>query len=312
MVIDQRGAHVTNDNVAIDSTTSNGEDSGGVSGWSIKERFAWNNAGTWADKGGSAEALRITVNGYEGSPVVFTAAQLAPGSLTASLENGSVRLNWSAPEADAASVTGYAIFRANPQLTPAQPFAIYVSNTGNTNTAYLDEEPIAGTRNSYRVAAWRGTVASANSNNAFVDVPVPSVSSVVLTSNPGLDNTYSIGNTVRATVTFSAAVDITGSPQLELNFDGSSEGGRLRDRHGHDHDGLQLHGVGERLGPERRRDRGEQADRRHDHGDRQPRPPPTSTTARSRSTTITRSTASARRSSRPAQTRRRRRPTAPK
>ena len=223
VVIDQRGAHVTNDNVAIDSTTSNGEDSGGVSGWSIKERFAWNNAGTWADKGGSAEALRITVNGYEGSPVVFTAAQLAPGSLTASLENGSVRLNWSAPEADAASVTGYAIFRANPQLTPAQPFAIYVSNTGNTNTAYLDEAPIVGTRNSYRVAAWRGTVASTNSNNAFVDVPVPSVSSVALTSNPGLDNTYSIGNTVRATVTFSAAVDISGSPQLELNFAGSAK-----------------------------------------------------------------------------------------
>ncbi len=223
VVIDQRGAHVTNDNVAIDSTTSNGEDSGGVSGWSIKERFAWNNAGTWADKGGSAEALRITVNGYEGSPVVFTPAQLAPRSLTASLENGSVRLNWSAPEADAASVTGYTIFRANPQLTPAQPFAIYVSNTGNTDTAYLDEAPIVGTRNSYRVAAWRGSVASTNSNNAFVDVPVPSVSSVVLTSNPGLDNTYSIGNTVRATVTFSAAVDISGSPQLELNFDGTAK-----------------------------------------------------------------------------------------
>ena len=223
VVIDQRGAHATNDSVSVDSTTSNGEDSGGVTGWSIKERFAWNNAGTWADKGGSAEALRITVNGYEGSPVVFTPAQLAPGSLTASLENGSVRLNWSAPEADAASVTGYAIFRANPQLTPAQPFAIYVSNTGNTDTTYLDEAPIAGTRNSYRVAAWRGSVASTNSNNAFVDVPVPSVSSVVLTSNPGLDNTYSIGNTVRATVTFSAAVDITGSPQLELNFDGSAK-----------------------------------------------------------------------------------------
>ena len=223
VVIDQRGAHATNDSVAVDSTTSNGEDAGGVSGWSIKERFAWNNAGTWADKGGSAEALRITVNGYEGSPVVFTPAQLAPRSLTASLENGSVRLNWSAPEADAASVTGYAIFRANPQLTPAQPFAIYVSNTGNTDTAYLDEAPIVGTRNSYRVAAWRGTVASTNSNNAFVDVPVPSVSSVALTSNPGLDNTYSIGNTVSATVTFSAAVDITGSPQLELNFAGSAK-----------------------------------------------------------------------------------------
>ena len=48
-------------------------------------------------------------------------------------------------------------------------------------------------------------------------VPVsPAVSSVALTSAPGADNTYAIGDSVTATVTFDAAVDITGSPQLEL------------------------------------------------------------------------------------------------
>ena len=51
----------------------------------------------------------------------------------------------------------------------------------------------------------------------------PDVSSVALTSTPGADNTYAIGDSVSATVTFDAAVDITGSPQLELDFDGTAK-----------------------------------------------------------------------------------------
>ena len=46
----------------------------------------------------------------------------------------------------------------------------------------------------------------------------PDVSSVELTSIP---TTYAIGDPVEATVNFSAAVDITGTPQLELDFAGT-------------------------------------------------------------------------------------------
>ncbi len=52
----------------------------------------------------------------------------------------------------------------------------------------------------------------------------PAVSSVALTSAPGSDNTYAISDSVEATVTFDAAVDISGSPQLELDFNGSAKG----------------------------------------------------------------------------------------
>ena len=52
--------------------------------------------------------------------------------------------------------------------------------------------------------------------------PPPSVSSVALTSTP-TNATYGIGDAVEATVTFSEAVDITGSPQLELDFDGTAK-----------------------------------------------------------------------------------------
>ena len=51
----------------------------------------------------------------------------------------------------------------------------------------------------------------------------PDVSSVALTSDPGSDNTYAIGDSVEATVTFDAAVDITGAPQLELDFDDNAK-----------------------------------------------------------------------------------------
>ena len=52
----------------------------------------------------------------------------------------------------------------------------------------------------------------------------PAVSSVALTSAPGSDNTYAIGDSVTATVTFDASVDITGTPELELDFDGTAKG----------------------------------------------------------------------------------------
>ena len=52
-------------------------------------------------------------------------------------------------------------------------------------------------------------------------VVVPTVTSVALTSTPNATTTtYAIGHEVEATVTFSAAVDITGAPQLELDFAG--------------------------------------------------------------------------------------------
>ncbi len=61
VVITQRGTG----SVEIDSTTSSGEDSQGLSDWSIKNKFYWNDSGTWKNKSGSNEALSIIVFGYE-------------------------------------------------------------------------------------------------------------------------------------------------------------------------------------------------------------------------------------------------------
>ena len=68
-----------------------------------------------------------------------------------------------------------------------------------------------------------GTASAASPSVMPAAVVSPDVSSVALTSSPGVDNTYGIGDAVEATVTFSAAVDITGTPQLELDFAGTAK-----------------------------------------------------------------------------------------
>ena len=51
--------------VELNSTTSSGEDTSlGLSDWSIKNKFYWKSGGTWMEKSGSNEALRIIVRGY--------------------------------------------------------------------------------------------------------------------------------------------------------------------------------------------------------------------------------------------------------
>ena len=61
VVIKQRGTG----SVELRSTTFSGEDSQGLSGWSIKDKFYWKSGSTWMIKSGSNEALRIIVDGYE-------------------------------------------------------------------------------------------------------------------------------------------------------------------------------------------------------------------------------------------------------
>ena len=73
--------------VTLDSTTAAGEDPTGLTGWSIKNYFYWNNSGTWQNQGGQNEVLQFTVNGYERAlvfvtapTVTFVALTSAPGS----------------------------------------------------------------------------------------------------------------------------------------------------------------------------------------------------------------------------------------
>ena len=55
------------------------------------------------------------------------------------------------------------------------------------------------------------------------DTTAPTVSAVAITSDPGDDDTYGLGDAVEVTVTFSEDVTVTGTPQLELDFDGTAK-----------------------------------------------------------------------------------------
>ena len=346
VVIKQRGTG----SVELDSTTSSGEDAAGLSDWSIKNTFYWNNSGTWTVKSGANEALSIIVNGYARtvadatdatlSALSVSGASLSPafhaattsyqatvanavsqGTITAMTSESTATVEYldgsdnTLTDADAMTSE----FQRNlsvgdnrtnlkvtaPDTTTTQTYTVNIVRvavpvacspastmnriwTGNLtagditfsskgysagSTGDLDDTMFGykgsnytirrvsvgagelsfnldvgfGTdandlvlhvgNNQYQLGdatfyasvyayAWTGNLpAWANGDAACLALTVegPDVSSVALTSDPGLLNTYGIGDAVEATVTFSAAVDITGTPQLELDFAGTAK-----------------------------------------------------------------------------------------
>ena len=345
VVIKQRGTG----SVELNSTPSGGEDSTGLSDWSIKDTFYWNNSGTWTVKSGANEALRIIVYGYEravadatdatlsalsvsgatlspafaaatttyqatvanavsqvtitetksestatveyldGSDATLTDADTMTAGLQVNLSVGTntVKVKVTAPDTTttktyivnmvrvAAPVacspasmpnriwtgnltvgsgnnvvgfqagsfglgaldntgfsyegTSYTIDSVRISLSIVFSFALnaglgaaandLVLHVGAQNYPLADASYAAGTF-SYNWHSNFPTWADGDAACLALTVDGPDVSSVALTSDPGLLNTYGIGDAVEATVTFSAAVDIASTPQLELDFNG--------------------------------------------------------------------------------------------
>ena len=251
-------------NVAIDSTTAAGEDSTGLSGWSIKNYFYWNNSGTWTNQSGTNEVLQITVNGYEvvlvAPPVITTGTEIWSGTVAvASLSDtddafgytnfriGSFNFSFGAlSDADfdlQGTTYNIPVIRLNEANVPANTTRLTFSL--ETNIAANSVENLVltvGTIGSYALAdsdvayqmvagitnfTWDNPGLSAWSASDMITFslrdtsPVaPTVTGIALTSIP-TNATYGISDEVEATVTFSAGVDITGTPQLELDFAGT-------------------------------------------------------------------------------------------
>ena len=353
VVIKQRGTG----SVELNSTTSGGEDSQGLSDWSIKDKFYWKSGSTWMLKSGANEALRIIVNGYAGavfdttdatlsalsvsgatlSPA-FGAATTTPEQYLAVVANSVTQVTITETTSEGTATVEYldssdatltdadtmtADFQRNLSVgTNTVKVKVTAPDTTTTETYIVNivrvAVPVACSPASMTNRIWTGNltvgVSSSGSSFGFSDssfgslsdttlshagtdytidnttvfagslltfslgsagfgsdaadlvlhagtqqfrfsdatysagnfsyqwssnaptwadgaavclaltVDGPEVSSVALTSAPGSDNTYAIGNAVAATVTFDAAVDITGSPQLELDFDGTAKG----------------------------------------------------------------------------------------
>ena len=102
------------------------------------------------------------------------------------------------------------------------------SNFAGAGAIYtLEITPNTGIEDDLTVTVTAGAVVDGgNKGNleasaAFsVDTKAPVVSTVAITSNPGPDATYTIGEVIEATVTFDQTVVVTGTPQLMLNVGG--------------------------------------------------------------------------------------------
>ena len=66
-------------------------------------------------------------------------------------------------------------------------------------------------------ATWQEFGQQTRSSNV---APVVQVARVAVASNPGADGTYAIGETIQVAVQFSGGVQVTGAPQLGLDFNG--------------------------------------------------------------------------------------------
>ena len=240
VVIKQRGSG----SVELDSTTSSAEDSQGLSDWSIKNKFYWKSGSTWMIKSGSNEALTIIVYGYEQvavdtTPPALLSATVAAGGDEIALVfdelmefNAAVNLPVArfSVTVDGSAATfgqfrtpqGFVDFTQvnldefNPDIRGGQTVIVTYTDPAGDDVSPMAFQDLAGNDVASFTTGSSGVPAVINN----LPPPPPAVSSVALTSVP-FNGFYAIGFRIEATVTFSAAVDITGTPQLELNFDGT-------------------------------------------------------------------------------------------
>ena len=143
-----------------------------------------------------------------------TGVSVTPGA-------GALTVSWNAVK----RVDRYLIQWASgsePFIHGGERFAIAAG--GNT-TSYTISDLLPGTPYLVRVLADRVTGGHSWGLTIVTGTPLDAaVSTVALTSDPGADGFYVVGDAIRATVTFNGPVDVAGgNPQLELQVGGSSK-----------------------------------------------------------------------------------------
>ena len=186
--------------------------------------YAWPNvdsAGTAITSvdlpGGHVDGDMFTVRLTTSAGVTVTVPG-APTGLSATAPDATqIELRWTAPAmTGGADITGYQIQVS----TDGTSYTDLEADTGTASVKYTHAGLTAGSTRHYKVAAINsaGTGAYSAAASATTTQP-PTVSSVELTSDPGLDLTYAIGDEVEATVTFSVAVNVATEPRLTLDID---------------------------------------------------------------------------------------------
>ena len=120
-------------NVVVDATTSDGEDSASLTGWSIRNLFHWNNAGTWQNSN-SSKALRIAINGILSTDNAPTVQNMIPDQSattgtafsyafpdTTFADSDSDSLTYMATKADGTALPNWLAFAADTRTFSGTP-----------------------------------------------------------------------------------------------------------------------------------------------------------------------------------------------
>ena len=142
-------------------------------------------------------------------------------------------VSWQAPSSNGgAEIAGYKVqWKESADNWDTEADVSEATVTGNTHTI---TGLTGGTEYAVRVIATNtagdgpasdevaGTPAGGTSQQQTGDSTSPTVSSIAITSDPGTDEVYAIGDAIQITVTFSSDVTVTGKPQLELDIGGKA------------------------------------------------------------------------------------------
>ena len=189
-----------------------------------------------------ANSIVVTVTAEDGQTTrVYTVIVTREASTDARLSGLSLSAGTLDPEFDAATTrytatVAYTVARITVTPAPAHPSAA-VAYLDASDTALTDADPDT---DHFQVALVVGenvvnlevTSQDGVAKQTYIvvitrEVRAPTISSIGLTSDPnddgrtGDDATYAIGDAVLATVTFSRAVTVTRTPQLEIDVGGT-------------------------------------------------------------------------------------------
>ena len=141
-----------------------------------------------------------------------------PG-LTATFELTGVTLTWTEVDADhwdPAPDVAYTLYRDDGT-------SVTTLAENASGRSYTDTGTVVGQSYTYQVAAVVDGGEATRSARVSVTVPdstPPTVSMIVISSNPGTDAAYAAGDEIQVTVTFSETVEVTGTPRLTLELGG--------------------------------------------------------------------------------------------
>ena len=159
------------------------------------------------------QAITVTVNDVDEPPSAPAAPTVSPVSGT----TDSLSVSWTAPDnSGKPDIESYDLQyrKGTIWIDGPQDETGLTATIGGLDAATAYQVQVRAT-NDEGDGAW-----SSPGSGSTGAAAAPAVSSVDVTSEPGDDDTYAIGDTIQVTVTFDQAVTVTGAPRIKLRVGG--------------------------------------------------------------------------------------------